>query len=227
MAKKKYYAVKCGIKPGVYETWAECEAQTKGFSGAQYKSFGTMTEAEKYMIGEMSTVVEPSDSESGESVEQLNNQIEQELRGLTQEEVIAFVDGSYNSMEEKSGFGVIIIDDRGIQTSLYKAFTKQLSADFLELRNVAAELEGVKEAIKWAIAYKKTKIKIYYDYEGIGKWADGSWQAKKDITRQYVAFIIEKRSLIAIEFCKVPTHSGIEYNEMADKLAKNSLLEKG
>lgn len=31
MAKKKYYAVKQGVKPGIYETWAECEAQTKGF----------------------------------------------------------------------------------------------------------------------------------------------------------------------------------------------------
>ena len=26
MAKKKYYAVKVGTKPGIYETWAECEA---------------------------------------------------------------------------------------------------------------------------------------------------------------------------------------------------------
>ena len=40
MAKKKYYAVKQGVKPGIYKTWAECEAQTKGFSGAQYKSLG-------------------------------------------------------------------------------------------------------------------------------------------------------------------------------------------
>ena len=149
------------------------------------------------------------------------------MRRLGVTEVIAFVDGSYSSTEEKSGFGVIIIDAKGIQTPLYKAFTKQLSAEFLELRNVAAELEGVKEAVKWAIAYNKSRIKIYYDYEGIGKWADGSWQAKKDITRQYVSFIKEKRSLITIEFCKVPAHSGIEYNEMADKLAKNSLLEKG
>ena len=47
MAKKKYYAVKQGVKPGIYETWAECEAQTKGFSGAQYKSFGSMAEAER------------------------------------------------------------------------------------------------------------------------------------------------------------------------------------
>lgn len=227
MAKKKYYAVRCGVKPGIYETWAECEAQTKGFSGAQFHSFGSVAEAEKYMIGEQNVIAGSTNSESKASAEQINEEVEEELRGLSEDEVIAFVDGSYSSTEQKSGFGVIIIDNKGIQTSLYKAFTKQLSADFLELRNVAAELEGVKEAIKWAIAYKKTRIKIYYDYEGIEKWADGSWRAKKDITRQYVTFLKEKCALITIDFCKVPAHSGIEYNEMADKLAKNSLLEKG
>ena len=137
------------------------------------------------------------------------------------------MDGSYSESAEKSGFGAIIIDDKGVQTPLYKAFTKQLNADFLKLRNVAAELEGVKESINWAIAYNKTRIKIYYDYEGIGKWADGSWKANNDVTRKYVEFINKNKMLVTIEFCKVPAHSGIEYNEQADKLAKNSLLEKG
>lgn len=227
MAKKKYYAVRCGVKPGIYETWAECEAQTKDFSGAQFKSFSNMTEAEKYILGEQNVITEATNPEGKASAEQINDEVEEELRELSEDEVIAFVDGSYNSTEQKSGFGVIIIDNKGIQTPLYRAFTKQLSENFIELKNVAAELEGVKEAIKWAIAYKKTRIKIYYDYEGIGKWADGSWRAKNDITRQYVTFLKDKRAIITIEFCKVPAHSGIEYNEMADKLAKNSLLEKG
>lgn len=226
MGKKKYYAVRQGVKPGIYETWAECEAQTKGFSGAVFKSFGSMAEAEKYMTEEGYVSAENTALKDA-PVEQINQQIEDALLGLQEKAVAAFVDGSYNSKEEKSGFGAIIIDDKGIQTSLYKAYTKQFNPDFLELRNVAAELEGVKEAVRWAVAYGKTRIKIYYDYEGIGRWADGSWQAKKDITRQYAAFIKENRSLISIEFCKVSAHSGVEYNEMADQLAKQSLLEKG
>lgn len=227
MAKKKYYAVKVGTKPGIYETWAECEAQTKGFSGAQYKSFSSLSEAEQYVNGENDSKVQENELKSENSTEQINNRVEEELKKLGENEVIAFVDGSYSSSDEKSGFGVIIIDYKGVQTPLYKAFTKQLNSDFLDLQNVAAELEGVKEAVKWAIAYNKSRIKIYYDYEGIGKWADGSWKANKEITKQYAYFIREKKTLIAIEFCKVPAHSGIEYNEMADKLAKKSLLEKG
>ena len=37
--KKKYYAVKNGKVPGIYETWAECSEMVKGYSGAEYKSF--------------------------------------------------------------------------------------------------------------------------------------------------------------------------------------------
>ena len=225
MGKKKYYAVKYGIKPGIYESWGECEAQTKGYSGAQFKSFGTMVEAEKYMTSNSDINIVNQDTVFDS--EQINNRIEDDLNKLGDNEVIAFVDGSYNSSEQKSGFGVIIIDNKGIQIPLYKAFTKQYNSEFLELRNVAAELEGVKEAIKWAIAYSKKTITIYYDYEGIEKWADGSWKANKEITRQYVSFIKDKMNLIEIKFNKVPAHSGIMYNEAADRLARNSLLEKG
>lgn len=34
---QKYYAVKAGFKPGVYLTYAECNAQTSGFKGALCK----------------------------------------------------------------------------------------------------------------------------------------------------------------------------------------------
>lgn len=47
----KYYAVKRGKKPGVYQTWSECQEQVKGYSGAEYKSFSTEAEANYYLTG--------------------------------------------------------------------------------------------------------------------------------------------------------------------------------
>lgn len=32
---EKFYAVRCGKSPGVYGTWAECQAQTAGYAGAK------------------------------------------------------------------------------------------------------------------------------------------------------------------------------------------------
>ena len=46
MASKKYYAVLKGRKTGIFTSWADCEEQISGFSGALYKSFRTRGEAE-------------------------------------------------------------------------------------------------------------------------------------------------------------------------------------
>jgi ribonuclease HI len=47
MAKIKFYVVWKGIKPGIYNTWQECSAQINGFTGALYKSFPSIEEAER------------------------------------------------------------------------------------------------------------------------------------------------------------------------------------
>ena len=47
MAKKqKFYVVWKGVNPGIYTSWTDCQLQTKGYEGAQYKSFDTREEAE-------------------------------------------------------------------------------------------------------------------------------------------------------------------------------------
>ena len=47
MAKKRYYVVWNGPRPGVYSSWEECQAQIKGVKQALYKAFDTLAEAEQ------------------------------------------------------------------------------------------------------------------------------------------------------------------------------------
>ena len=47
MEKRKYYVVWNGVNPGIYDTWADCQQQIKGFKGAIYKSFATREAAEE------------------------------------------------------------------------------------------------------------------------------------------------------------------------------------
>lgn len=47
MAKKNYYTIWNGVKPGVYSSWNEAKAQVEGYEGAIYKSFPTKEAAEK------------------------------------------------------------------------------------------------------------------------------------------------------------------------------------
>ena len=48
MAKKNWYAVVQGRRPGLYRTWAECEAQVKGCARV-FKGFCTKDEALAYL----------------------------------------------------------------------------------------------------------------------------------------------------------------------------------
>jgi hypothetical protein len=64
---KKYYAVKVGHKPGIFESWAECEAQTKGYSGAVFRGFTTKEEADNWYHESTNSLKQDSygDEESG------------------------------------------------------------------------------------------------------------------------------------------------------------------
>ena len=44
-----YYAVAKGKKTGIFTTWSECAESVKGFSGAIYKKFDKMSDAESFI----------------------------------------------------------------------------------------------------------------------------------------------------------------------------------
>lgn len=221
MSKKKFYAVRVGKIPGIYQTWSQAEEQVKGFPGAKYESFGTIQEAEGYML----TKTEDGLNKNCD-IEDINNEILKEIDNLGFKQVIAFVDGSYSpdiDGKEKYGFGAILVT-KETEISLFKAF---VNMEYMASGNVAGEIEGVRQSILWAIENGKKEIEIYYDYEGIEKWATKEWKANKKLTKEYCKFYNEKSKLIKIKFRHVKAHSGIMYNERADELAKRSLLSQG
>jgi ribonuclease HI len=44
-----FYVVKIGRQPGIYESWIDAEKHVTGYSGAKYKSFKTISEAEAWL----------------------------------------------------------------------------------------------------------------------------------------------------------------------------------
>lgn len=202
MAKvKKVYAVKCGYNTGIFDTWKECEENIKGFSGAEYKSFASREEAELYLS-------------NVDSVE-LHKISAKNIEG-----VIAYVDGSFSSEQNKYSFGCILIDENGKALSDYGYGDDIVAAN---LRNVAGEIQGTMYAIKKAIEKGYKSIEIRYDYEGIEKWVTSEWKAKNDIVKRYIKYVEKAKEQISIYFRKVIAHSGDAYNEEVDKLAKKGL----
>ncbi|MDO4788663.1 MAG: ribonuclease H family protein [Johnsonella sp.] len=215
MAKSKYYAVRMGRSPGIYKSWEEAKKQVERFAGAQYKSFPSEEEARAYMEA-------GGQKKEASGTEDFNAKVEAEIRALREDELIAFVDGSYTEEVEGSprySFGAVLIG-RDFRKELSGSYT---NFDYLEARNVAGEIEGVKQSVLWAIEQRKKKLLIYYDYQGIESWAIGEWRTNKKLTREYAEFFKEKSKHISISFCHAKAHSGILYNERADELAKNAL----
>lgn len=196
MSIKKYYAVRKGKVPGIYRSWDACKKQIQGFSGAEYKGFTSLLEAENFM--------KPVENNSTAS--------------SVANTIVVYVDGSYSEERNLFSYSCIILDGKDTQLSGVSSDPSVLS-----MRNVAGELLGTEEAIKWAVNNRYDGILVCYDYEGIEKWANDTWSANKEGTKKYVQFIKEQRDKIQISFKKVKAHSGDKYNEIADGLAKQAI----
>jgi len=59
MAKKKYYVVWRGHRTGIYTTWSEAELQIKGYPGARFQGFSSLTAAEKAFVAGPESVASP------------------------------------------------------------------------------------------------------------------------------------------------------------------------
>jgi viroplasmin and RNaseH domain-containing protein len=55
-SKPKFYAVRIGRTPGIYHTWAECEAQVKGHPGAKFKGFVVEVDAQSFINNAVSSI---------------------------------------------------------------------------------------------------------------------------------------------------------------------------
>ena len=128
--------------------------------------------------------------------------------------IVAYTDGSFNVKNNTAGYAAILTFENGLEKVLSGNITDPQATP---LRNVAGELQAVLEAVK-AAEEACADLVIYYDYEGVEKWVTGEWKAKKEFTQKYRNAV--RGSFIKVEFHKVAAHTGVEYNERADKLAK-------
>ena len=137
----KFYAVKIGRKPGIYNSWDECKMQVDKFKGAVYKSFSNKEDALVFI---------------------------EEKKIHFDDGLIAYVDGSYNIKTKEYGFGCVIIEGQQVIKEMYG---KGNDESYVSMRNVAGEILGSICAMEYAKSNGYKQICIYYDYEGIEKWA--------------------------------------------------------
>lgn len=214
---KKVYAVRKGLKVGLFETWDECKAVVNGYPQAEYKSFEKRSDAYAYLgmteEAEAECVIEAKVREAERPIELPEDE----------ESVITYVDGSYEHSMLKYAFGCVFLLPDG------RVLTENGSGnnpDSAKLRNVTGEMLGAMFAVRWAMKNGFKKIEIRYDYEGVEKWVTGVWKSKTELTRKYAEAMRSWGTKIQLSFTKVAAHANVYYNEMADQLAKAALEEK-
>ena len=210
MAKKKIYAVRKGHKTGLFNTWAECQKATAGYSGAEFRGFTEKEEALAFLNMETTKTVSGDKSKEAAGVVEVPENM-----------VIAYVDGSFEKSIGRYAFGCVLLTPDGQEIRESGSGSDPAG---VAIRNVAGEMLGAMNAVKWAQENGYPAVEIRYDYEGVEKWVTGVWRAKTPLTSKYAVQMQEAGKKIQISFCKVAAHTGNHYNEEADQLAKSALL---
>lgn len=205
---KKFYAVKIGRMPGIYKTWAECEAQTKGFQGAVFKGFATLEEANEFYLGE--------------SAEKTSTETKTTTATATPNDgvVYAWTDGACSGNPGPGGWGAILRMGN---------YEKEFSGGAPDTTNNRMELTAVIEALS---ALKKpctvnltTDSKYVCDAINKGwvygwqkkdwKKSDGSAALNVDLWERLLPLLKTHK----VTFNWVKGHAGHPENERCDRLA--------
>lgn len=245
----KYYAVRRGRKPGIYTNPNDAQAQTKGFSNAEMKSFLNLADAQAYfndladvnknIINGKFYVVQGNNQENvfttaGQTVDFLLEHQKRKIfrydtyteviKNIHQRGIVLYTDGSY--IEEygcySGAFVAVNADDKIVHE---ESFTGNRSR-FIKARNTAGEALAILRALKWAVDNGYREIMLVTDSDTVVQWT------KKEKLSDWIANyfmkhlrIIKKIQNLKIHFKIVKSHSGNYYNNYVDRLTREVIYQ--
>lgn len=236
--KKTLYAVRRGRQTGIFEDWNECQKHTSRYPNAEYKKFNSPEDAQVYLgltskdmqihFGVKNT---KSNTVISENITRNPVKTKEELKNsaienstlkkkikFSNRKAIAYVDGTFNHSKNMYGCGaIIIVGDKEIELMANGNDSK-----YVNLQNVAGELNAVKLAVDWCINNDMEEVVIYHDFEGISNFLNKEPKKKQEGILDYKKYCEEVSDKIKIRFVKVYGHSGDRYNTIADSLASAS-----
>jgi ribonuclease HI len=205
LAKKRFYAVAVGRKPGIYEQWEGSKgaaAQVENFPGAKFKGFAAREDAENWIQGSPSQAAKESASDTNTRL---------------------YCDGSCIINPGPGGYGVILKNGH---------HRKEFSAGFRLTTNNRMELLACIAGLK-SLRGNQT-VEIYSDssylINGLSKgwaarWQANDWMRNKqekagnaDLWEELLK-LSKKHTLI---FHWIRGHAGHPENERCDLLARQA-----
>jgi ribonuclease HI len=242
MAKKNFYAVLRGYRPGIYRAWSGpdgAEAQVKGFPNARYKGFATRREAEAWLKSEPLPKPPPvltfdlPGLEEHPSIQPDTGEIllpEETLgpaQALASGKVVLYTDGACIGNPGPGGYGVVLLD---------KDQRKELSGGYHLTTNSRMELTACIVGLQQLKSRRSVLLlsDSRYVINGITRgwarcwWAKG-WMRDKESPAQNPDLwekLLDLCNRHEVQFIWVKGHAGDRENERCDRLAMQAALRQ-
>ena len=227
MGKKKFYVVWVGKQTGVFTDWAVVQPLVAGYPGAKHKSYPSMEDAKKALSSGAPAERSPS-TRSGAKKKVREFILDKAY------DIHIFSDGACDPNPGEAGSGVAVYEI-GLLSELWYGCYEPLGT------NNTAELNALYKALEIAerMGGPSRRIQILsdssYSVNAMTKWSVGweknGWTRKGNqelANKELIAsmYILYKRLAEGVDLAHVKGHSGVEGNELADRLSLLAHREK-
>jgi ribonuclease HI len=227
VAKKKFYVVWVGKQTGVFTDWSVVQPLVAGYPGAKHKSYPSMEDAKKALDGG-ATAARLAPSKPG------TKKKPQEFVLDKAYDIHIFSDGACDPNPGEAGSGVAVYE-RGLLSELWYGCYEPLGT------NNTAELNALYKALEIAekMLSPGRRIQILsdssYSVNAMTKWSVGweknGWARKGNqelANKELIASMYSLYKQLAgnVVLAHVKGHSGVEGNELADRLSLMAHREK-
>jgi ribonuclease HI len=227
VAKKKFYVVWVGKQTGVFTDWSVVQPLVAGYPGAKHKSYPSMEDAKKALDGG-APAARLAPSKPG------TKKKPQEFVLDKAYDIHIFSDGACDPNPGEAGSGVAVYE-RGLLSELWYGCYEPLGT------NNTAELNALYKALEIAekMLSPGRRIQILsdssYSVNAMTKWSVGweknGWARKGNqelANKELIASMYSLYKQLAgnVVLAHVKGHSGVEGNELADRLSLMAHREK-
>lgn len=209
----RFLAVKKGRKPGIYRTWQECANQVNGYSGAVYKGFHTLADAEAFLKDERPEVTNPEPVSKNDS--------------RPTKQVIIYTDGASIGNPGPGGYAAVMI---------YGKHRKEVKGGFRLTTNNRMEIMAA--LVGLGMLRTRCTVALYTDSQYLvdaitkgwaKRWRRNGWKtiegkpvANSDLWQQ----LLEQYDKHMVHFEWIRGHSGTQENERCDQVSAEMAWSK-
>jgi len=227
---KKVYAVKVGRQTGLFNTWAECEAQVKGFMGAKFKGFMTAQEAMAWLAGD-ETPKGQGEMFLGSPGQQgwTKPQEDKTAAYAGEADYIIYTDGScLRNPDGPGGWAAVLTHQATGAVREMSGGDPSTTNNRMELTAALMALSAVPVGARVALYTDSQYMKNGFTKHWLDGWKKKGWITSKGtpvLNKELWMALDEVFRARSVEFHWVKGHVGVEANERCDWLAKAEAMK--